>query len=90
MGFHRSYRFHSVDNRAQVDGTVWRDFGSKGPWLAIVDDTSIKVLSGGRDITAQEAQAPLSKASGHCRRSDTASRSTTSLSVWRAGAVLGG
>jgi hypothetical protein len=55
MGFHRAYRFHSWDDQPRVDGTVWRQPGSKGLWIATVDDTAIKVLSGGRDIAAREA-----------------------------------
>ena len=55
IGFSRAYRFYSVDNGPRVVGTVWREPGSKGPWLAMVDDTAIKVLMGGRDIAAQEA-----------------------------------
>jgi hypothetical protein len=56
IGFYRAYRFYSWGgDEPRVDGTVWRDPGSKSPWIAIVDDTPIKVLSGGRDLAAQEA-----------------------------------
>ena len=55
VGFQRAYRFYSSDKGLRVTGTVWREPGSKGPWIAIVDDTPIKVLLGGRDLAALEA-----------------------------------
>jgi hypothetical protein len=55
IGFHRAYRFYSWDEETKVTGTVLKQPGSRGVWLAMVDDTTIKVLSGGRDTAAREA-----------------------------------
>ena len=55
IGFSRAYRFHCWDDEPRLSGTVFREPGSRGVWLAMVDDTTIKVLSGGRDIAAREA-----------------------------------
>lgn len=55
VGFSRAYRFYSADDGPRVEGTVFRQPGSKGPWLAIVEGTEIRVLMGGRDIAASEA-----------------------------------
>jgi hypothetical protein len=52
--FSRAYRFYSTDE-PRVTGTVFRPPGGRESWIAIVDDTSIKVLMGGRELAAEEA-----------------------------------
>jgi len=55
IGFSRAWRFQSVDNGPSVVGSVFRPPGGRESWIAIVDDTNIKVAMGGRDIATREA-----------------------------------
>ena len=55
IGFSRAWRFQSVDNGPSVVGSVFRPAGGRESWIAIVDDTKIKVAVGGPDIATREA-----------------------------------
>ena len=55
IGFSRAWRFESVDKGPRVVGSVFRRAGGRESWIAIVDDTSIKVAMAGRDIATREA-----------------------------------
>ena len=55
IGFSRAYRFNSVDDGPRIAGTVFKRPGSREAWIAMVDDSTIKVFMAGRDIAAREA-----------------------------------
>jgi hypothetical protein len=55
FGCHRAYRFDGTDGDRRVTGTVYCDPGTSGPWIAMVDGTSIQILMGGRDLAVEEA-----------------------------------
>jgi hypothetical protein len=52
---HRAYRFYGTVGDRRVTGTVYRGPGTTGPWIALVDCTSIQILMGGRDLAVEEA-----------------------------------
>lgn len=52
---HRAYRFVGANGGQRILGTVYRAPGTKGPWFAIVDGTTIEVVLDGRDLAVAEA-----------------------------------
>ncbi len=52
---HQAYRFDGRSGDRRIVGTVYRQPGSKGPWFATVDGTTIEVVMGGREGAVTEA-----------------------------------